>query len=95
MHQRRTEEVGRRWVSLRAEEGKGGKRGGVRGELLLSSFLDPRPSRGLTSFFLGMCCDVQETMPRTTMLIEVYHGIREILFDEFDEEGKEELGEDE
>ncbi|KAL7409544.1 hypothetical protein BDY24DRAFT_444837 [Mrakia frigida] len=37
----------------------------------------------------------EETMPRTTMLIEVYHGIREILFDEFDEEEREELGEDE
>ena len=33
VHQRRVEEVGRRWVSLRAEEGEGGERRRVRGEL--------------------------------------------------------------
>lgn len=25
-------------------------------------------------------------MPKTTMLIEVYHGVREILWDEFDDD---------
>ena len=34
----------------------------------------------------------QETMPKTTMLIEVFHGVREILWDEFDDDDGEAVG---
>ena len=34
---------------------------------------------------------LQETHPQTTMLMEVYHGIREILWDEFDDEDDDEV----
>jgi len=46
------------------------------------------------TLYIACFSDTQETMPRTTMLIQIYHGVREILFDEFDEEEGEVEGDE-